>query len=308
MRKIWQLIRDTVSRFGEHECARMAAAMAYYTIFSLPALLLMIIFIAGAIWGEDAVRGQLSGQLQQYMGPQAAEFLQEMISKASMPNGGGLSMIISLGVLIFGATRAFAELQRALNQTWWVQPAPDTSVIKDFALKRLMSFLIVVVMALLLVALLVASALLTAMGDRLEQYVPSQAMAIALQVANWALQIGVLVLLFFALFMILPDAKIAKKNAFIGAIFTTFLFLLGVVGLGLLMTYSDPGSAYGAAGSLAIVLIWLYYVMLIVLLGSEFTAVYATLYGEGVHPDKRAVRYKRVTVDEERGHDERPAR
>ena len=299
-RKSWRFTRELFAEFTADRCTRMAAAMAYFTIFSLPAMLLVIIMVAGAVWGEKAVQGELETQLTRVLGERSADAVQAIIANASRPGGGNLwATAIGFGLLIFGATRAFGELQDALNTAWEVKPARGG--VKGYAIKRLMSFLMLVGLAVMLLAMLIASTVLTAFGEVIKSIVENDAIVLVIRVAQVTLELLLLTVFFGALYMILPDAKVRWRDVRAGAIFATLLFVGGKFAIGFYLGRSEPGSAYGAAGSLALLLIWIYYSSVIVLLGAEFTQVWARMFGPGIQPEEHAVRVRVETIEEPPG-------
>lgn len=287
----WQMLKQAVSDFFEDECPRLAAALAYYTIFSLPPLLILILTVVGAVVDTEQVRGALQEQIQTLTGPQAAAEITTIIENANRPGSGGvLATILGVAALLFGATGAFAQLQDALNRTWEVGPDPETGGAMSFLIKRVLSFGMILGVGFLLLVSLLLSAVLSAFGDALGSLVPGGLSHFVLQVIDLGLSLVVITLLFAAIFKVLPDAKIAWKDLWTGAIFTGVLFVLGKFLIGLYLGQSNPGEAFGAAGSLAVILVWIYYSGLILLLGAEFVQVWANERGDGIEPADGAVR------------------
>jgi membrane protein len=272
-----------------------AAALSYYTIFSLPALLVLLLLLVGSVMNANDVRGGLESQMQSLMGPSAGEQVRTIIEKADeKPGGGALPTILGIAGLIFGATGAFGQLQKSLNRTWDVEPDPNQGGIKAFLSKRVFSLGIILVLAFLLLVSLVISAALSGMGDRLDAFLPSGLSEPMLQVFNLVISLAVITLLFAAMFKVLPDAKISWRSVWVGAAFTAVLFVVGKFLIGLYLGKSNPGQAYGAAGSLAVLLLWIYYSSLIVLFGAEFTETWAQdRRGETIEPEPGAIRVKR---------------
>jgi membrane protein len=295
------ILKRTVSEFVEDECPRMAAALSYYTVFSLPALLVLILLIAGALWDPQDVRGGLAAQIDAVMGPATAEQLRGILDEAEQPVGGrSIAAVLGIVALLFGATGAFIELQAALNRAWNVEPDPEQGGIRGFVSKRLLSIGMVLSIAFLLLVSLVLSALLATFGDAAGALLPGEVSEALLVVLNFGLSFLVITLLFAAMFKVLPDAQIAWRDVWVGALATTLLFLVGKFLIGLYLGQSNPGEAFGAAGSLAILLVWIYYSAMILLLGAEFTQVWANERGEGVEPEEGAVRVERGEPAERR--------
>jgi membrane protein len=291
---VFGVIKKTVQDFIKDDCMDSAAALSYYTIFSLPAILVLLLLLVGSVMNPSDVRGGLESQLQSLMGPNAGGQIRTIIQEAEQkPSGGVIPTILGIAGLLFGATGAFGQLQKALNRAWNVAPDPDQGGIKNFITKRLFSFGMILVVAFLLLVSLVISAALSGLGDRLQQFLPSGFSEPFLQAINLVVSFGVIVLLFAALFKVLPDAMISWRNVWVGAAVTAALFVIGKFLIGFYLGQSNPGQAYGAAGSLAVLLLWVYYSALIVLFGAEFTETWAERRGEGIEPEPGAVRLGR---------------
>lgn len=306
------ILKTTFTEFSNDDCPRMAAALAYYTVFSLPPLLVLIILLAGSIWGQQAIQGQIETQIADLIGPQAADQVQTMIRSASeklAESGGLVATLLGLGALLFGATGAFAQLQGALNQAWEVEPDPEAGGLKNFVFKRLLSFGMILGVAFLLLVSLVVSAVISVVLAHAQELLPQGISGVLLWAVNTALTFGIITLLFAALFKILPDADIDWRDVWAGAAVTALLFTAGKFLLSFYLGRSDPGGAFGAAGSLAIILVWIYYSSMILLLGAEFTQVWVRHHGKEIRPAKGAVRFvteRRPLADHERHHGKRP--
>ena len=288
---MWQVLKSSVQEFMEDDCTTMAAALSYYTVFSLPPLLMLILLLVGAVMDPQDVQGSLEGNLQSVMGPKAGQTVRTIVEHAQLPGHGGLiATVLGVGVLILGAAGVFGQLQAALNRAWGVKPDPKQGGIKNFALKRLFTFGMILALAFLLLVSLVLSAALAAFGGALGRWLPAGFSATLLQVINFAISFGVIALLFGAMFRVLPDAKIRWHDVWIGATVTAFLFVVGKTAIGIYLGHSNPGEAFGAAGSLALLLVWIYYSSMILLFGAEFTQVWADQRGSGVVPERGAVR------------------
>jgi membrane protein len=288
------LIKETLSDFIEDDCMDAAAALSYYTIFSLPAILVLILMLVSAVMNPSDVRGGLEGQLQALMGPSAGEQIRTIIQQAEQkPDNGFLPTVLGIAGLLFGATGAFGQLQKALNRAWNVEPDPNQGGFKNFLTKRLFSFGMILVVAFFLLVSLVVSAALTGLGGRLGSFLPAGLSGAVLEVLNTIISLAVITLLFAALFKVMPDAKISWRSVWVGAGVTAVLFVLGKFLIGFYLGQSNPGQAYGAAGSLAVLLLWIYYSSLILLFGAEFTETWAERRGRGIEPEPGAVRVRR---------------
>jgi membrane protein len=288
------LIKETARDFLSDDCMDSAAALSYYTIFSLPAILVLMLTLISAVLNPSDVRGGIEGQLQALMGPSAGEQIRTIIQQAEQkPHNGLIPTILGIAGLLFGATGAFGQLQKALNRAWNVEPDPNQGGLKNFLSKRVFSLGMILVVAFFLLVSLVISAALTGMGDRLGGFLPSGLSAPLLEALNMVISLAVITLLFAALFKVMPDAKIAWRSVWVGAAVTAFLFVIGKFLIGFYLGQSNPGQAYGAAGSLAVLLLWVYYSALILLFGAEFTETWAEGRGRGIEPEPGAVRVRR---------------
>ena len=290
------ILKKTFKEFGEDDCPRMAAALAYYTVFALPPLLVLILMVAGLFVSPDEVMRLMQGQVSR----NAAEQLQTMVDSANEKVSGGFSaaLILSLLGLLFSASGAFAQLQSALNAAWAVEPDPEDKGAKKIIhilTKRFMSLGMIAVVAFLLIVTLILSGLIATFTESIAEFLGSYGLSGSMSTALvWAadaiVSITVLWLLFATIFKFLPDAKVQWKDVRVGALVTSILFVIGKIVIGWYIGSSDPGSAFGAAGSLAVILVFVYYASMIVLLGAEFTEAWATEHGHRVRPSKHAVR------------------
>lgn len=263
-----QAFRD----FSEDECPVRAAALAYYTVFALPPLLLLLLMLAGVVWDPSDVRRAMETQFATLVGAQGATAIHGMLQSADKPDSGGvLATVASVGMLVFGATGAFLQLQAALNRAWEVEPDPQRRGMRSFVTKRLLSVGMILAIAFLMLVSLALSALISAAGDRLS-FIPEP----LLQLVNFTTSFAVMTVLFAAMFKVLPDTTIAWRSVWVGAVVTSLLFVLGKFGIGLYIGRSSPGDAFGAASALAVILVWIYYAAMIVLYGAEFTQAWAT--------------------------------
>ncbi|MDX1532453.1 MAG: YihY/virulence factor BrkB family protein [Rhodothermales bacterium] len=287
---VLDLLKQTAREVGDDNCTTWSAAIAYYTLFSLPPLLVVLIGIAGAVWGADAVQEALTGQVGDLVGERGAEEIQTMIQNASdFGSGSVLGTVIGLAALVFGATGAFAQLQAALNRAWEVGPDPDEGGLMSFLTKRVLSFGMVLTLAFLLLASLAVSAALSAFGDAISGSLGG-ASGFLLGVLNFAVSLVIIAVLFAAIFKVLPDAEISWKDVAVGGLATALLFVIGKTLIGLYLGHSSVGDAFGAAGSLVVILVWIYYTALLLLVGAEFTQVWAKHYGDTIRPEEGAVR------------------
>jgi membrane protein len=295
IRGFFGLIWATIFAFFSDGCSTMAAALSFNTFFSLPALLTLLLSLVGRFADPKQVENAIVGQVGKLIGTASAAQVAGIISNANRSqHTATVATVISLVVLILGATGTFANLQGALNKAWGVKPDPHRNQIRVFLVKRVFSFGILISVAFLLLVSLALSTVIAAISDALtNRYgIPP----VALQVVTAIGSLLVIALLFAVMFRYLPDARISWHDVRAGAVGTALLFVVGRTLIGLYLGRADPGSVYGAAGSLALVLIWVYYTSMILLFGAEFTKLWAQRYGKGIVPVKGAVAY----VEEEK--------
>ncbi len=288
-KEIPSLLKAAYSEWSADNASRLGAALAYYAVFSLAPLLLIVIGAASLVWGSQsgAAQAQVMTEMQRLLGPDGAEMIGAMLESASRPGGGSVwATVVGGVVLLFGATGVFVQLQGALNTIWNVRPAPGRGL-WNFVAARLLSFGMILAIGFLLLVSLVVSAGISAMEGYLQTVTPgTQVLARVLSVA---LSLGIITLLFALIYRYLPDVEIAWRDVWIGAAITALLFTLGKLLLGLYLGRSGAASAFGAAGSLVVLLIWVYYSAQIVFFGAELTQVYARRHGSRIRPGTHAV-------------------
>ena len=279
MRTWWTLLKEAFEKWSADKAPRLGAALSYYTVFSLVPLLVLTISIAGLVFGTEAAQQAIMTQIESLVGPQSAAAIKQMLQIAQKPSSGALASAIAVVTLLLGASGVFAQLQDALNTVWGVEPKAGRGLwgtIKD----RLFSLMALLGTGFLLLVSLVLSAALAAFGKMFQGRLPGHEGL--LHLADLAISFGVITLLFAMMFKLLPDAKIAWRDVWIGAGLTSVLFTVGKFAIGMYLGKADVGSAYGAAGSLVILLVWVYYSSQILLYGAEFTSVYANRYGSRI--------------------------
>ncbi len=286
-----RVLKRTVSQFLDDNCSTMAAALAYYTTFSLPPLLLIIIAVVGLVVGRQAVQGSIQQQIQGLIGSGAAGQVETMVRAAGQHHSAGIvGGILGILALIFGATSAFAQLQSSLNSIWHVKPDPEAGGVRSFLVQRVLSFGMILAVAFLLLVSLAVSAALSALGGMIARYLPSGFSAALLQAIEVVMSLAIISALFAAIFKVLPDVRIEWRQVWAGALITALLFTAGKFLIGIYLGKSGAASAYGAAGSLVLIVLWIYYSSMILLVGAEFTRVWAEFHGRRVEPKKGAVR------------------
>jgi membrane protein len=277
-RSIWRLIKETVDEWQRDKVDQMAAALAYYTLFSIAPLLVIAVAVAGAVFGQEAARGEIVTQIQGLLGKAGAEVVQTALANTQNPQAGNgiVPSIISTLALLFGASGVFIQLQDSLNVVWNVKPSTKAGV-TAVVRKRIFSFAMVITIGFILMVSLIVSAGLSALSTFTNQLFP--AIEIFWKVFNIGISLGVFTLLFALIYKYLPDITIAWRDVLVGAFFTSILFSIGKELLGFYLGNGSFGSAYGAAGSVVTVLAWIYYSVQIMLFGAEFTQVYTRKYG-----------------------------
>jgi membrane protein len=285
-REIVALVKETAKDWVDDNAARLAAALAYYTLLSIAPLLVIAVSVAGLAIDRDEARGQIAAELGTVVGPQAAESIRSVIENAQSPARGVIGTVVGVIVLLLGASGVFGELQATMNTIWEVEPKPGRGLwgaIKD----RFFSFTMVLGVAFLLLVSLVLSAALAATGHFLAGALPGG--EAVWQILNLVLSVGFVTLLFAVIFKVIPDVEIQWKDVWVGALVTAVLFTLGKWGLELYLGKSTFTSSYGAAGSLVALAAWVYYAAQILFLGAEFTQVHARRRGARIQPSKEAV-------------------
>lgn len=272
MKEYKGLISRTIKQWLKNNPFQQSAVIAYYTLFSLPGLLMIIISIAGYFFGKSTVQDRIIQQLEEFIGTEAAVTIEQLISNISIERSSSLMLFISIGSLIFGATGAFFQLKKAMNRIWNVRE--KKSNILMMLISRVISLGIVLVIGFMLMISLVIHTIVSVLGEYLAQFAPNLS-ALGLELINFTISFLFITCLFAAIFKLLPDIKIRWKVTFIGASFTTILFLIAVYGLRVYFGKSDPTSVFGGASSLILVMLWVYYSCLILFLGAEFTVQYA---------------------------------
>jgi membrane protein len=300
MKNLWikgavGLAKETFKGFSENKVPKLSASLAYYTVFSLGPLLIVIIFLCSIFLGREAIEGSIYNQIQSFVGDDAAKQIQDIIKNASIAGKGTVAATIGIVTLLIGATGVFGEIQDSINDIWGIKPKPKQGWLKLIK-NRLLSFGIIGSLGFLLLVSLAITALVEGIGNRLKAIFPDVTVVI-FYIINLVLTLGVTTLLFAVIFKVLPDAKIKWRQVWAGAIFTSVLFMIGKFAISFYISKSDVGSTYGAAGSLVILLIWIYYSSIILYFGAVFTKAYALKYGETIKPNEYAVVTEKVEVE-----------
>src|SRR5262245_36858118 len=283
-RGVWPLLKDSCSAWLADDVPSLGAALAFYTIFSVTPVVIVVTAIAGLVFGREAAQGEILRQIQAVVGYAGATTIQTVIQSANSPTLGSIAGTLGIGAVLLGASGAFLELQNALNKIWRVNPRTE-SLWVGMIRKRFLSFGLVLGTGFLLLMSLALSAALAVAGGFVGYLLPAP--AFLFDFASSLLSFGIITVLFGMIFKVLPGTKITWRDVWVGAAVTSLRFTLGKMLIGFYLGKSSLASAYGAAASLVIVLVWVYYSSQILLLGAEFTRIYANKYGSRVHPMSR---------------------
>jgi len=283
----WILLRDSFNGFMDDRCLKLSAALAYYTIFSLAPLLVLVMSLASIFLGEEAIRGQIFGQINGLVGNEAAKQIQDMIKNVGLSGKTSTALAVGIITLVIGATSIFVEIQDSVNLIWRVKAKPKKGWLKLLK-DRLLSSSLVVSLGFLLLVSLVVNGIVLALSDQLTRLLPGLGVYV-ISAINFAISMAVVAVLFGVIFKVLPDAKIAWKDVRLGAAFTALLFMLGRYLIGIYIDTTGTESTYGAAGSMIVILTWIYYTAAILYFGAEFTQAYANHFGIKIEPADNAV-------------------
>jgi membrane protein len=299
-KRVWNSIKQAFSDFFSNKVLKLSAALAYYTVFSLPGLLIIIIWVSDIFWGQDAVEGSVYEQIASFVGPDAAVQIQETIRNATLSTDSGFATVVGIITLVIGATSVFGEIQDSINQIWHLKAKPKkgTGLLK-IVINRLLSFSIIVTLGFLLLVSLIVNGVLDLLINRLTQAFP-ETEVVLVYIFNMVLTFGIVSFLFGIIFKVLPDAKIKWKHVRAGAFTTAALFMIGRFLIAYYLGTSKMSSAYGAAGSIIIVLLWVYYSAAILYFGAAFTRAYAVESGSKIYPNNYAVWVEQVEVESDK--------
>jgi len=294
-KRLWEVLKKSFKGFSNDRITKMSSSLSYYTIFSMAPLLIIIISLSGLFLGQDAAQGKIYDQLSNFIGSNAASQLQTMIQNASLSGKSKFAAIIGIATLIVGATTVFAQIQDTINFIWGIKPKPKKGWL-SFLKNRFLSFSVIIGLAFLLLVSLTLSTIVDTFSASLKAHFP-QITVVLLYVINTVITLLLTALIFGTIFKVLPDAKIRWRDVITGAITTAVLFMLAKFGISFYISKSNVGSTYGAAGSLVILLLWVYFSAMILYFGAEFTKAYAVEFGAAIHPDDYAVTTKIVEVE-----------
>ena len=300
IKELWKLLMLSVSGFTEDNCMKLSASLAYYTVFSIGPLLLILtwalgFFYGNALDGSEGARDQVIEELNDLFGKEIASLLESTVHNLSLDSRSNIGIIVGAATLIFTSTTIFVDIQNSINTIWKVKPKPKKGWIK-LIINRLISFSMILGLVFLLMASLVVSSLIGIMTDYFNQFMEN----LDINLISWintAITFIVITVLFGTIYAFLPDAKVRFKDILGGAIFTALLFMLGKFGISVYLSQNITASSYGAAGSIIILLAWVYYSSAILYFGAEFTKEYAIKYGKGIQPASFAVLVKQTELE-----------
>ncbi len=282
----WKMLKKTFQEWNGSSAAKDSMSLAYAAVFSIPGVLIIIIWVAGNVLGEEAIRGELSRQIGDVMGREVSKSLEGIIAATLVDKQNWVMKVVGVLSLIFGATTLFFHLQKSLNSIWGVEAAPEKAI-KEFLLNRLNSLIMIVIIGILLMSTMLLSSLVSLFNDLITSLLGTKTYNL-IQVLNYVIGFFIMVLVFGLIYKILPDAKIRWKSVWAGAFVTALLFTLGKFLLSLYFAHLKPASAFGAAGTVIIIMMWVNYSCMILFFGAAFTKLYSEAKGLGIAPAKHA--------------------
>jgi membrane protein len=287
IQSFYYILKESAINFDRDGVVKYSASLSFYTIFSIAPMLIIAIGIGSFLFGKDAIKGHLFGQINKIVGNETALELQEMLKHTTLHRDNALATAIGVAVFFIGATGVFGEIQSTINKIWGLKAKPKKGIIR-YLINRILSFAMVVSTGFLMVVSLMASTVIEILNEKLNAFLPDTTLIIL--VANYCVSLVIIAFLFLIVFKYLPDSKVKLSDALVGSLFTSALFLLGKSLIGLYMANSTSASVYGAAGSIIILLLWVYYSSMLLYFGAEFTKVYALTHGHGIRPNNYSVR------------------
>jgi membrane protein len=297
LKSLWKVLMATFSGFSDDNGLKLSASLAYYTIFSIAPLLILILSLAGIFLGPDSASNKLYSQIDQYVGPEAAKQIQDVIKNLQFSGKSGVALVSGIATLLLGASSIFLEIQDSLNTIWRVKAKPKKGWLKMLQ-NRFLSFSLIVSLGFLLLVSLLVNIIVNAISSKISHFLPSITERL-IELVNLGISFMVIATLFAIIFKFLPDVKIKWRDVRSGAFFTAILFMLGQFIISLYLKYSAQGSAYGAAGSLIVLLVWIYYTAAILYIGAEFTQVYAEANCSHIEPAEYAVHIQQTETERE---------
>ncbi len=299
LKSLGNVIKEAGFGFTRDKVPKLSAALAYYTIFSLGPMLIVIIYLSNLFFKKQAIEGQIFGQIRGVVGDSAALQIQEMIKNVSLSGNNTIAAVIGFVTLLIGATTVFSEIQDSINIIWKLRIKSEAGILKMIK-TRLLSFSLVISLGFLLLVSLIINSLIEGLMDKLKEIFP-HITVVLVYITNLAITLLITSALFGIIFKVLPDAIIRWKDVIVGALVTAVLFMIAKFGITFYIGNSNPGSAYGAAGSLVVLLLWIYFTSMILYFGAEFTKCYALKFGSEIRPTNHAVIVHTVQVESKKG-------
>jgi len=291
----WDTIKKSITSFINDNAIKLGSSLSYYTVFALPPLIVIIITVIGYFFGREAIQGEVYGQIKGLVGPVAAAQIQDTIQNIHLSRDTTMATIIGLITLFIGATGVFSEIQDSINTIWKIKVKPKKGIVK-YILNRLISFSMIIVIGFLLLVSLIINTLMDVLSNRLQHYFSHVTVSV-FYVLNIVLVFSVITTLFTIIFKVLPDGKVNWRDSLLGSSFTAVLFMLGKFAIGFYLGNSSVTNIYGAAGSIVLILLWVYYSSFILYYGAEFTKTYAMNYGSKIIPNNYAVQIEVKEVE-----------
>jgi membrane protein len=296
LKNIWKVTAQSFKNFMDDKILKYSAALAYTTVFSFGPLLVVIIYLCSIFLGQEAIQGEIYRQMQQFVGADAALQLQTIIKNASLSGKGQVAVVIGIVTLLFSATAVFAEIQDSINTIWGFKAKPRKGGVWMFIRTRILSFSMIVSVGFLLLVSLAITSIVEGLSNRLKAYFPDVTVVV-FYILNLVISFIVITSLFLLIFKVLPDAKTKWKDIMPGAIASGILFMIGKFAISFYIGSSNIGTTYGAAGSLVILLLWVYYSAIILYLGAEFSKAWSAQKGSSIQPNDYAVALKKVEIE-----------
>lgn len=295
LKAIWGILKASFTGFNNHKVMKLSGSLAYYTVFSMAPLLVVIISLCGIFLGREIAEGQVYAQLEGFLGRESAVSLQQLIKNAYLDGKSTIALIIGIITLLIGATTVFGDIQDSINTIWGLKPKPKRGWVKMLQ-NRFLSFSVIISLGFVLLVSLAVTSVLDAFSDRLQARF-AEISVVVFYILNQIVTLAVISLIFGVIFKVLPDAIIKWRDVIAGAIVTALLFMIGKFAISLYIGQSNVGSTYGATGSLVVVLLWTYYSSIILYFGAEFTKAYAVAFGSEIYPSHYAVTTKEIEIE-----------
>ncbi|QPH41328.1 YihY/virulence factor BrkB family protein [Pedobacter endophyticus] len=295
LKGIWGVLKASFTSFTDHKVTKLSGSLAYYTVFSMAPLLVVIISLCGVFLGREIAEGQIYAQLEGFLGRESASSLQELIRNAYLEDKSTIALIIGIVTLLIGSTTVFGDIQDSINTIWGLKPKPKRGWVKMLQ-NRFLSFSVIISLGFVLLVSLGVTTVLDSFSNKLQLRF-SEVSVVVFYIVNQVVTLAVISLIFGVIFKVLPDAIIKWKDVASGAVVTAILFMIGKFAISIYIGKSDVGGTYGAAGSLVVLLLWTYYSSIILYFGAEFTKAYAVAYGSEIYPSHYAVVTKEVEVE-----------